>query len=85
MAMPGAEFFEKYGHDNQGNFYFSITREGKPLVQPYNIFSDCSYLAKGFMLTGDKKCIVWFDVVDDYTWKHVPRGLLQVWKTLEKI
>ena len=24
-----------------GTWYFSLTREGKPLVQPYNIFSDC--------------------------------------------
>jgi len=40
-ALCGAEFLNKYGRDNEGNFYFSFTREGKPLVQPYNIFSDC--------------------------------------------
>ena len=27
--------------DSEGNFYFSLTQEGKPLVKPYNIFSDC--------------------------------------------
>lgn len=27
--------------DKEGNFYFSTTQEGKPLTQPYNIFSDC--------------------------------------------
>ncbi|CEN49593.1 hypothetical protein CCAN2_2000015 [Capnocytophaga canimorsus] len=27
--------------DSDGNFYFALTRDGKPLVQPYNIFSDC--------------------------------------------
>lgn len=41
MAMAGAGFLEKYGRDPDGNFYFSLTRDGKPLVQPYNIFSDC--------------------------------------------
>lgn len=41
MALHGAEFMEKYGRDKEGNWYFSTTAEGKPLVQPYNIFSDC--------------------------------------------
>jgi N-acylglucosamine 2-epimerase len=41
MALLGADFLQKYGHDSQDNWYFSLTREGKPLVQPYNIFSDC--------------------------------------------
>jgi N-acylglucosamine 2-epimerase len=41
MALHGAEFLQKYGHDGNLNWYFSLTREGKPLVQPYNIFSDC--------------------------------------------
>jgi len=41
MALHGAGFMKKYGMDGQGNWYFSLTREGKPLIQPYNIFSDC--------------------------------------------
>ena len=41
MALHGAEFMKKYGMDAQGNWYFSLTRQGKPLIQPYNIFSDC--------------------------------------------
>jgi N-acylglucosamine 2-epimerase len=41
MALHGAAFMEKYGRDENGNWYFSLTAEGKPLVQPYNIFSDC--------------------------------------------
>jgi N-acylglucosamine 2-epimerase len=41
MALHGAEFMKKFGTDANGNWYFSLTREGKPLVQPYNIFSDC--------------------------------------------
>jgi len=41
MALSGADFMQKYGRDDFGNWYFSLTAEGKPLVQPYNIFSDC--------------------------------------------
>lgn len=41
MALHGANFMEKFGRDENGNWYFSLTQEGKPLVQPYNIFSDC--------------------------------------------
>jgi N-acylglucosamine 2-epimerase len=41
MALHGARFMEKHGRDEQGNWYFSLTAEGQPLVQPYNIFSDC--------------------------------------------
>jgi N-acylglucosamine 2-epimerase len=41
MARHGADFLQKFGHDGYLNWYFSLTREGKPLVQPYNIFSDC--------------------------------------------
>ena len=41
MALLGAHFMEEYGTDANGNWYFSLTRDGKPLVQPYNIFSDC--------------------------------------------
>ncbi|HOX74808.1 MAG TPA: AGE family epimerase/isomerase [Bacteroidales bacterium] len=41
IAEHGAQFLDKYGHDKDGNWYFSLNREGKPLVAPYNIFSDC--------------------------------------------
>lgn len=41
MALHGAKFMEQYGRDTQGNWYFSLTADGHPLVQPYNIFSDC--------------------------------------------
>lgn len=40
-ALLGAEFLKQHGRDADGNWYFSLTAEGKPLVQPYNIFSDC--------------------------------------------
>lgn len=38
-ALLGAEFLKKYGHDGDYNWYFSLTREGKPIIDPYNIFS----------------------------------------------
>ena len=41
FAVQGAEFMIKNGSDAEGNHYFSLTREGKPIIQPYNIFSDC--------------------------------------------
>jgi len=41
MALHGADFMEKFGRDAEGNWYFSLTADGRPLVQPYNIFSDC--------------------------------------------
>ena len=41
VARLGAEFLKKHGRDEAGNWYFSLTQDGKPLVQPYNIFSDC--------------------------------------------
>ena len=47
MAIRGAEFVKVNGRDADGNWYFSLTREGKPIIQPYNIFSDC-FAAMGF-------------------------------------
>ncbi|SCM56349.1 N-acylglucosamine 2-epimerase [Petrimonas mucosa] len=38
-ALQGGEFLKKHGHDGNLNWYFSLTREGKPLTVPYNIFS----------------------------------------------
>lgn len=41
LALHGAKFVLEHGRDSHGNWYFSLDREGRPLVQPYNIFSDC--------------------------------------------
>ena len=38
-AIQGGEFLKKFGHDGNLNWYFSLTREGKPIIKPYNIFS----------------------------------------------
>jgi N-acylglucosamine 2-epimerase len=47
VALHGANFMEKFGRDTDGNWYFSLTQDGKPLIQPYNIFSDC-FATMGF-------------------------------------
>ena len=41
LARHGAEFLARNGRDAGGNWYFSLARDGRPLVQPCNIFSDC--------------------------------------------
>lgn len=55
-AIQGAEFLKKYGHDENWDFYFSVNREGRPLVQPYNIFSNtfaCMAFAQLAKATGN--------------------------------
>lgn len=41
VARLGADFLANKGRDADGNWYFALNRSGEPLVQPYNIFSDC--------------------------------------------
>ena len=40
MARHGADFLTQHGRDADGNWYFSLDRQGQHLVQPYNIISD---------------------------------------------
>lgn len=69
-AIGGAEFLKKYGHDGNFDWYFSVTREGKPLVMPYNIFSYTfatmafGHLAKA---TGNKE----YEHIALETWKKI--------------
>ena len=59
LAKHGIDFLRKYGRDQAGNWYFALRRDGAPLVQPYNIFSDC-FAALAFgeysLATGDEEC-----------------------------
>ena len=41
FAEHGAHFLAQYGRDRDWQWYFSLNQSGQPLVQPYNIFSDC--------------------------------------------
>ena len=57
-AIQGAELLKKYGHNGDYDFYFSLTREGKPLVEPYNIFSNtfaCMAFAQLAKATGSEE------------------------------
>jgi N-acylglucosamine 2-epimerase len=38
-TTQGAELLKNHDHDGKYNWYFSFTRDGKPLIEPYNIFS----------------------------------------------
>jgi len=40
IARNGADFLAEHGMDDEGNWYFSLDRQGNPLVQPYNLYSD---------------------------------------------
>ena len=57
-AVQGGEFLKRYGHDGECNWYFSLDRTGKPLVEPYNIFS-YTFAAMAFgqlgMATGNEE------------------------------
>lgn len=58
FALHGARFVMQHGRDEQGNWYFSLDKTGKPLVQPYNIFSDCfAAMAFGqlYVATGEEQ------------------------------
>ena len=41
IAANGANFLAEHGRDAAGNWYFALDHAGHPLVQPYNVFSDC--------------------------------------------
>lgn len=41
IAKSGVDFLKNHAMDKDGNFYFSTTADGQPLVKAYNIFSDC--------------------------------------------
>lgn len=58
MAKCGADFMSLHGMDRKGDWYFALDWSGKPLVRPYNIFSDC-FAAMAFsqysIASGDEK------------------------------
>ncbi|MFK7923002.1 MAG: AGE family epimerase/isomerase [Bacteroidia bacterium] len=41
IARNGAEFLREKGKNPKGEFYFSLDQSGAPLIEAYNIFSDC--------------------------------------------
>ncbi|GAB4222042.1 MAG: AGE family epimerase/isomerase [Spirochaetales bacterium] len=56
LARLGAEFLYRYARTEEG-YYFSLDRWGRPLVVPYNLFSDYFMLAayaSYYRLTGEE-------------------------------
>lgn len=41
FARHGISFLTNFGRNSAGDWYFALNRDGQPLVEPYNIFSDC--------------------------------------------
>ena len=41
LAANGLHFLRQHGRDNQGRYYFALARDGRPLVAPYSVFSEC--------------------------------------------
>jgi N-acylglucosamine 2-epimerase len=57
-ARTGVEFMKAHGRDPNGDWYFALDRAGRPLVEAYNIFSDCfaaAGFAEYFRATGDEE------------------------------
>lgn len=40
IARHGVEFLQKHGRDEKGNWYYGLDKTGRPLFQPFSIFSD---------------------------------------------
>lgn len=40
-SRQGYEFLSKYGKDETGNYYFSLSRTGEAATVPYNIYTEC--------------------------------------------
>lgn len=115
-----------YGWDDQfGGIFYFMDRLGRPLQQLewdqklwWVHIETLITMIKGYELTGDVRCLEWFERVHDYVWTHfmdpehpewfgylnrrgevlltlkggkwkgcfhVPRGLMQVYQTLERI
>lgn len=122
IALAEAE----YGWDKQyGGIFYFMDRLGRPLQQLewdqklwWVHIETLITMIKGYELTGDGRCLEWFERVHDYVWSHfvdseypewygylnrrgevlltlkggkwkgcfhVPRGLMQVYQTLERI
>lgn len=73
MARHGIDFLENYGRDKNGDWYFSLDQRGNPLVQPYNIFSDCfAAMAFGayYGISGEQR---YAEIAKDTFWNILKR------------
>ena len=57
LAESGYNFLTKHGRDEQGRYYFSLARDGRPTMAPYSVFSECFAVmgcAAYYRATGDE-------------------------------
>ena len=60
MAKSGIDFLKKYGRNPDGDWYFALDEEGKPIVQACNVFSDyfaTMAFAEYSRASGDEECL----------------------------
>ena len=74
-AIQGGEFLKKYGHDGNYNWYFSLDRQGNPLVEPYN-----ANLSTNLRILSGKppdKIRPWFAAARPHSRRHPSRSVEQ--------
>ncbi len=70
MATLGAKFLVDHGRAANGDWYFALDRAGKPLVQPYNIFSDC-FATMAFAQYGSATKATWATELATQTFERI--------------
>ncbi len=70
LAKLGADFIREKGRAPNGDFWFAVDRAGKPLVQPYNIYSDC-FCAAGLAEYGRAAGEAWATDLAVSTWRRI--------------
>lgn len=70
LARLGADFIREKGRAPNGDFWFALDRTGAPLVQPYNIYSDC-FCAAGLAEYGRASGESWATDLAVSTWRRI--------------
>ncbi|HCO47924.1 MAG TPA: N-acylglucosamine 2-epimerase, partial [Spirochaetaceae bacterium] len=70
LSKLGADFIREKGRAPNGDFWFALDRWGKPLVQPYNIYSDC-FCAAGLAEYGRVSGEAWATDMALSTWRRI--------------
>jgi N-acylglucosamine 2-epimerase len=86
LATSGVKFIIEHGFDPKGQMYFSLTRDGRPLCKPWNIFTETFGiigLAEYAKATGDEDILkraqrLYWDVVG-----RIERGELSTYTVPE--
>ena len=72
LAKLGADFIREKGRAPNGDFWFALDRGGVPLVQPYNIYSDC-FCAVGLAEYGRISGKAWATEMAIDTWNRIQK------------